>query len=312
VGEFPANGTGGGVATTGLEDVDDNGTLTSSAVATFSYQSVATNGRGLATLNGASYSFYMVSAARAKFISLTGSLVVAGEAIQQAGGGFNSTSLGGNLLLITNGTSTAGPISTTATFFSTPSSGAITDGLLNQNNSGDVTPPNGGVFTGTYTVAANGRGTASFTSGETYVFYLSGQAQAVIQETDSTAVADGTLLGLTGGPFQTSNLSGGYALQLTVDRGRHGEQDAVGQLNLAAGPPGQVASGTVDVDTANSPSASDRVHTHAGSGDFRPARPTPLQTTQGPLSVTHCNGTNFGVSRPTSCRRARSSFCARI
>ncbi len=157
VGEFPANGLGGGVATTGLEDVNDNGALTSSALATFSYQSVAANGRGLATLNGANYSFYMVSAARAKFISLTSAPVVAGDAIQQAAGGFNSNSLGGNALLITNGTSTAGPISTAASFFATPSSGAITEGLLNQNNSGNVTPPGGGVFTGTYTVAANGR-----------------------------------------------------------------------------------------------------------------------------------------------------------
>jgi len=288
VGEFPANGTGGGVPTTGLEDVNDNGALTSSAVATFSYQSVAANGRGLATLNGANYSFYMVSAARAKFVSLTASPVVAGEAIQQAGGGFNSTSLGGNSLLITNGTSTAGPISSAASFFATPSSGAITDGLLSQNNDGNVTPPGGGVFTGTYTVAANGRGTASFTSGETYVFYLSGQGQAIIQETDSTAVADGTLLGLTGGPFQTSNLSGGYALQLRGVQAGVGEQDIVGQLNTGNG---QVASGTVDIDTANAPSAS-TAFTPAPGVAIASGATYSISNGQGPLNLT-INGTNL-------------------
>ena len=69
VGEFLADGVGGGAAEPAQEDVNDNGTLTSSTP-TFSFQSVGANSRGLATLNGASYSFYMISAARAQFISL--------------------------------------------------------------------------------------------------------------------------------------------------------------------------------------------------------------------------------------------------
>ena len=65
--------------------------------------------------------------------------------------------------------------------------------------------------------------------------------------------------GLAGGPFSTSNLANGYALQLTgVKAASAGEQDTLGQINLTNG---QVATGTVDVNTA----------TNAGLTAFTPA-----------------------------------------
>jgi len=260
VGQFFADGVGGGAPEAAQEDVNDNGTLTS-GTPTFSFQSVGANSRGLATLNGASYSFYMVSAARAQFIALgtPAASVTSGVATLQTSASFNATSLGGNSLLITNGSSPTGPISTAASFFSANSSqtaGTFSPsgtGVLNQNNSGSVSEAD---FSGTYTVASSGRGTATLSTGQTYVFYLIGVNQGVIQETDNSIVSDGTLIGLAGGPFSTSALSGGYALQLTGVSAGHGEQDAVGQINLAAGPAnGQVESGTVDIDTANSAGA---------------------------------------------------------
>jgi hypothetical protein len=245
VGQLFADGVGGGTAQPAQEDVNDNGTLTS-ITPTFSFQSVGANSRGLATLNGASYSFYMVSASRVQFIAIGNpAAVTAGVATLQTGAPFASTSLGGNSLIITNGTSATGPVSTVAAFFLQANPNQITAGALNQNNSGSVSSAN---FTGTYTVAANSRGTATFSSGQTYVFYLIGVNQAVIQETDSSIVADGTLQGLPGSTFSTSNLAGGYALQLTGVAAGQGEQDVAGQINLTAG---QVATGTVDVDTAN-------------------------------------------------------------
>jgi hypothetical protein len=246
VGEFLADGLGGGKAEAAQEDVNDNGTLISAAPI-FSFQSVGANSRGLATLNGASYSFYMISAARVQFIAIgnPAAAVTAGVATLQTG----PASLGGNSLLITNGASTTGPISTAATFFLLANPNQITAGVLNQNNSGSVTSAN---FSGTYTVAASGRGTATLSTGQTYVFYLIGVNQAVIQETDNSIVADGTLAGLAGGPFSTSNLAGGYAVQLTGVAAGHGEQDVAGQINLTNG---QVATGTVDFNTANSAGA---------------------------------------------------------
>jgi hypothetical protein len=243
VGELFADGAGGGTARPAQEDVNDNGTLTSiPSTPIFSFQSVGANSRGLATLNGASYSFYMISASRAQFISIgnPAAAVTAGVATLQNGAG----SLGGNFALITNGTSAAGPISTAATLFLQANPNQITAGVLNQNNSGSVTAAN---FSGTYTVAASGRGTATLSTGQTYVFYLIAVNQAVIQETDHSIVADGTLLGLAGGPFSTSFLANGYAVQLTGVKAGAGEQDVLGQINLTNG---QVATGTVDVNTA--------------------------------------------------------------
>jgi Putative Ig domain len=288
IGQFLADGIGGGTAESALQDTNDNGTLTSNAAVSFSYQSVAANGRGMATLNGSSYSFYMISADRAQFIALgnpASSPVVSGAATVQQVSTFVPANLGGNFLLVTNGNSTTGPISTVATFFSDGAS-KLTNGLLNQNDTGVVSS---GSFTGTYTIAPNGRGTASFSSGQAYVFYLIGVNQAVFQETDNSIVSDGLLQGLAGGPFSTSNLSGGYALQLTGVAAGQGEQDILGQLNTANG---LIATGAADVNTANSP-GSLTAFTPA-SGVAIPSGTTPYQINngQGTMQIT-LSGTTF-------------------
>ena len=293
VGEFLADGVGGGAAEPAQEDVNDNGTLTSSTPA-FSFQSVGANGRGLATLNGASYSFYMISAARVQFIALgsPASSVTSGVATLQTSTSFAATSLGGNSLLITSGNSTAGPISTVASFFSQANPNQTTgtfasggSGVLTQNNSGNVSTEN---FSGTYAVASNGRGTATLSTGQAYVFYLIGVNQGVIQETDNSSVSDGTLIGAEQASFSTSSLAGGYAVQLTGVAAGIGEQDVVGQISLTNG---QVATGTVNIDTAN------------GGGAPTAFTPTPgvaipagstytISNSQGPFNVS-VNGTSL-------------------
>ena len=248
IGLFLADGVGGGTNRPAQEDVNDNGVLTSSTP-NFSFQSVGTNGRGLATLNGDSYSFYMVSASQAKFISIGNpASTVGGAATLQTGAPFITASLGGNFLLITNGSNSTGPISTAASFFA--SSGALSVGVLMQNNAGTVTPSSGLGFTGTYTLAAGGRGTATLSSGQTYVFYLSDVHNGVIQETDHSIVSDGSLSALSSGPFTTSNLAGGYALQLTGVGVNNGEQDALAQISLLNG---QTVTGAADINTASGP-----------------------------------------------------------
>jgi Putative Ig domain len=289
VGQFLADGTGGGANEAAQQDVNDNGALTSTTP-NFSFQTVGANGRGLATLNGANYAFYMVSAAEAKFIAIgsPSSAVTAGLAMLQSGGPFNAVSLGGNSLIITNGSSATGPVSAAANFFAQANPNTFSSGALTINNTGNVSSAS---FTGTYAVnPATGRGTATLTTGQTYVFYMIGVNQAVIQETDSSSVSDGSLLGLTGGPFAISagNEVNGFALQLTGIAAGQGEQDAVGQIDLIGG---QVATGTVDINTAG------------GAGAMTAFTPTPgvaipagttydVTNNQGPLNVT-VNGTNL-------------------
>ena len=296
VGQFLADGVGGGANQPAQEDVNDNGTLTSN-MPTFSFQSVGANGRGLATLNGTNYSFYMVSAAQAKFISIgnPAGAVTSGAATLQTSATFSAASLGGNSLLITSGSGGAGSVATAISFFAQSNGNPLTGtwglgnaGVLTQNSSGSVTNVNTG---GTYTVAVNGRGTASlsFTIPNsatvvplTYVFYMVGVNQAVIQETDSSSVSDGSLLALSGGPFSTSALNNGYAVQLTGIGVGRGEQDAVGQITLANG---QVATGTVDINTANGAGALTAFA--ATPGVAIPAGTTySISNNQGPFNVT--------------------------
>lgn len=245
IGQLFADGVGG-TNQPAQEDVNDNGTLTSSTPS-FSFQSVGANGHGLATLNGDNFSFYMVSKTQAKFISIGNPAnAVAGTATLQTGAPFSTASIGGNFLLITNGSSSAGPVSAAASL--SASNGALSFGVLTQNNAGNVsTLPSAGFASGTYTVASSGRGTASLSTGQAYVFYLSDVNSGVIQETDNSIVSDGSLTALSGGPFSTSNLAGGYALQLTGIGASSGEQDALGQISLLNG---LTVTGAVDVNTA--------------------------------------------------------------
>jgi len=286
VGQFLADGVGGSLPQAGLEDINDGGAPTSNSAFVFSYQSVGANGRGLATVNGGSFSFYMISTTQAQFIALSGSPTVAGSATLQAGGGFNLNSLGGNFLLVTNGTSLTGPISTAATFSANGNAiPSISQGLLQQNQGGAVSSAS---FTGTYSVAPSGRGTASFTSGQTYVFYLIALNRAVFQETDSSIVSDGALTLLAGGPFSTSNLAGGYAVQLSGVKAGQGEQDVIGQITTGAG---IIDSGTVDVNTANGAGGMTAFTATTGVG-IPSGTSYSVSNGQGSLQV-NVNGTNL-------------------
>lgn len=302
VGEFLADGTGGGTLESAQLDTNDNGSATPTAPSPiFSFQSVGANSRGLAMLNGASYSFYMVSAKQADFIAIGNSAAVTGgTATLQTAAQFDATLLSGNSLVITNGTSAAGPVSTAASFYAQVNSNNVTGtfgsaavpGVLMQNSAGNFAQQS---FSGTYAVAASGRGTATLTVANNttldYVFYMIGVNQAVIQETDSSSVSDGTLMGLSGGPYfiSTNSQPSGYVLQLTGIAPGQGEQDALGQINFAQG---QIATGTVDVDTANS-SGVPTAFTPAPGVAVPLGTPNSLFTnSQGSINVT-VNGTSL-------------------
>ena len=72
---------------------------------------------------------------------------------------------------------------------------------------------------GTYTLAANGRGTISFaTTGRTYslVFYLGATgtgATAVVQETDSGIASDGNLARQQSSALTLASIQGNYAIE---------------------------------------------------------------------------------------------------
>ncbi len=100
--------------------------------------------------------------------------------------------------------------------------GNIASGLLDENVNGTLALAlpflPSGTQAGTYTLASNGRGTATFTtSGRKYtlVFYVGAvgtNTTAVFQETDSAIASDGLLALQQSGPFTQASIEGNYAM----------------------------------------------------------------------------------------------------
>lgn len=213
IGEFTADGAGG--ITGGLMDANDGGTLTPQSSFTGSYQ--VTSGRGTATLatSGATlhFSFYIVSRGAAKFVGTDAAQQVAGATSQQVPNvAFDKASLNGNYAFLLAGPGSGGTFAAAGSFLADGNLN-LTSGVFDENVNG---APNANVaFSGSYTVASNGRGTAAFTGGRTYVFYLGPAGSAVFQETDSIhpgVVVDGFFSQQQGVAFSLASIQGNYAV----------------------------------------------------------------------------------------------------
>jgi hypothetical protein len=251
VGEFSADGSGGILS--GQFDIDNGGTLTHLPILPTSTYSISANGRGLATIvtssQTVSFSFYIVSTARAKFMELDSLPALSGDAyVQQTLVPWGVNSLNADFVFQTAGASTAGGIAD-AGRFTTDGNGNIVSGsgILDENLSGTLTL--GATFSGSYTLDASGRGTFAFSNNFTYIFYMVSANKAVIQETDSSIVADGLLLRQQGAPFTAASLQDSYALNL-AGLTAAGEEDFVG--HLVADGAGNLPSGLLDINNFGS------------------------------------------------------------
>lgn len=249
-GDFTADGHGvisaGGAATPGSMDINAGGAQTLAA----SSYAINANGRGTATIGSLNFSFYMISASRAKFIetdSAPASILV-GDAFKQqtsvtCAWGLNA--LNGAYLLETSGAVSSTEIADLVSF-TADGNGGVTAASIDENNGGSFTSTSS--LSGSYQVVDPcGRGTLGI-SGHSYVFYIISPSRAVIQETTSGVVAHGFLVQPQGGPFTNASLSGSYALRLagTNAAGSAGQrEDIVGQLT--ADGIGDVTSGSLDI-----------------------------------------------------------------
>jgi hypothetical protein len=239
VGEFVANGQG--AISSGIEDVNDNGTLTAQTPFTGTY-TVNSNGSGAALLGTSAFDFYIVNSGEIKFVAIGASPApaVVGHALQQAPNAtFTQSSLSGNYAFFMSGGSATGNIATVGSF-TTTGNGLLTSGVLDENNAGVVAADQ--AFTGTYAISATGRGTATLNAlNRTYtlVFYLDGQGGGIFQETDSGITSDGSLAQQQSAP----GLAGSYALSLTGMTGATTQQIA-GQFSVNSS--GTITSGNLD------------------------------------------------------------------
>lgn len=238
VGQFAASA---GVITTGIEDANDNFTLTSGGVSgSFAPDPAnsATSGRGTATIDGQTYAFYVVDSTRIRFISMNSGGIgpmLTGDAVSQP---TVPAAPSGSFVFLVAGASANGGLTRVARF--DVSGSTVSKLLMDVNNAGSENEfgPSTLTMPGISYDTTTGRGLVSFRSSSTnlyaFVFYLSSANTGVIQEvspndtTPAFAVADGTIALQSGSPFTSSNITGPYAMNwsgLVTSGGAFANQD---------------------------------------------------------------------------------------
>lgn len=228
VGSITADGRG---SLTGTEDLNEAGTFTPSVTFNGTY-SLQSNGRGTASLtNSASVSstffLYVVDANRVLFMESDGLTNFTGTARKQQGT-FNNASINGGYALEMSGPTTQSFV-TSVGHLSADGSGTITGTLDSVDG---VTPISAQSLSGTYSVAANGRGTTTVTTSSgtsTVVFWMVDSTRLYLLFEDNDRVEDGVIRQQSGGPYSVGSVSGSYAFN-AEGVSNTGLFDALGRL----------------------------------------------------------------------------------
>jgi hypothetical protein len=270
IGEFTSDGLG--KITSGSIDVNDGGSVSQLQLASPtsmnpnpSPYSVNSNGRGTATISTTvggpfQFAFYIVSRGSAIFVGTDPQTTVGGvtgvASQQSPNSPLDATSLNGNIAFLIAGPVPNGTIATAGSF-STDGNGHITAGVLDENANGTASQ-NLAFSNGSYSVASTGRGTATFTAGGhtyTLVFYLSTPGNAVLQETDSGRTSDGSFAQQQTAPFSLASIQGNYALQTSGFSSASPSSAQTITGPLVANGVGQISSGTIDINSAGTPTS---------------------------------------------------------
>jgi hypothetical protein len=296
VGDFAANGFGtispGSSTSPGQIDINPTpGSLPTPLPAT-SY-SISSNGRGTVTLNNLTFSFYPVSASRAKFIeidpvppSTATSSILIGDAYKQqtsSNCGWGMNALSGATVFETSGVSSGVAVADVGTFSVSDTSGSFTGASMDENTGGTVPPPQLGTLSGSYAMDPCGRGTLSIGT-HSYIYYVISPSFAVLQETTTGIIAHGLLIPSEGGPFATSTLTGSYGFRLggTDAAGAGGNRvDFIGQLTSTG--IGTGVAGALDVNdfggTQTALGITNGTYLPTPAGSLRATMALPLGTT---------------------------------
>ncbi len=223
-GSFVADGKGN--LTGGIEDISRTSGVTASLAFTGTY-SVNADNRGTMTLTsvqGAStFTFALgsivtgvASLAHVIEFDATGTNV-AGIIRKQDTTAFSLAAISGNFATGMSGAGSASLPFALAGSFTANGLGAISAGTLDTKGAGLVAANT--AFTGTYTVAANGRGTSTLTVGTSVInqaFYVISANELLMISTDplsvTNAIYGGSVLKQAAGPFTNASLNGASVL----------------------------------------------------------------------------------------------------
>jgi hypothetical protein len=183
-----------GAITSGTEDFNDAGTVTSNVGLTGNY-SIAANGRGTLTITTTAGTFNFViypTSGGVQVMETDLRFVVSGTALQQQSTPFTAGSLSGTYGLNFTGATSGGELDSIAQF-SADGAGAVT-GIIDLNNNGGITF--GQPLSGTFSVVSNGRSTLTLQTpvGTQHIgLYMVNNTRALFIELDPTLVAAGDL-----------------------------------------------------------------------------------------------------------------------
>ena len=232
---------------TGFFDELNSGAMTPGTIAQDPLQtsSFSAFGRGIATIAGQNFVFYIVNSGRVRFLS-TNNGMLSGDAVSQAGipGG-----LTGGFVFVVGGSSANGGLTRVGRF--TVSNMTLSQMLMDVNDASNEAQFNN-LSNSSITSydSTTGRAQVSFqdSGGQVYsfVFYLSSANSGVIQDISPSSTvgfarvtADGSIELQSGSPFTNASVSGTYAMNwsgLVVAGGTfpiEDEEDLVAQTNVS-------------------------------------------------------------------------------
>lgn len=230
-GVFTSDATG--ALTSGLDDSNDNGLVVTSDPMTGSIPMTAT-GRGTATLNtsrGAlTFAYYAVDANHLKVIGTNIFPALGGEAFRQTGPFTNASVSGPFAFTIAGADLLNGNPFTAGGVLTSDGAGNVTTGIEDFNDGGSFTTSV--PLTGTYAMAANGRGTLTLNTAAgifSFVIYPSSSGVLAL-EVDSRFLASGTALQQQTTPFTAGSFQGTYGMNFDAAGGGGSELDSVAEF----------------------------------------------------------------------------------
>ena len=206
-----------GNISTGTQDFNDDGTLHTNLLLSGSCVVGPANGRGTAALTTSlgtlNFAFYIVDANHLKFVEIDSNAILAGDSFRQQGP-FSNASLSGAFPFTLGGTSSKGAF-VAGGIFNANGSGTVTGGVEDVNNDGVLAQNL--ALSGSYSVAAGGRGTLTLTNNtgtSNFVIYPSSGGVLVL-EVDTVIVSSGSALAQTGNSFSNGSVQGMYGLNFS-------------------------------------------------------------------------------------------------
>jgi len=279
VGSITTNAAG--AVTSGIQDLSDNGSiLTAQPISTGTIQ-VAGNGRGTASITTTTgtlnFAFYVVDSTHIKMVETDALPALSGEAFRQNGPTSNTSINGPFAFTVAGNDVAAGPFAAGAVFISN-GAGGITSGTLDFNDAG--APTVNAPITGTYSLDASGRATATINGAVVLDFVLYPTTNGLqMLNVDSGLQVSGTAFPQTGA-LSTGSVQGAYGMNLTAATSG-GELDSIASLN--ANGTGHIT-GITDINNVGSTSTGTSI-TGSYTVDSTGHGPLTFQTGVGPQSM---------------------------